>query len=187
MSTTMTSDEQHAAKQQVLAAFEHGCSVQNLLSTTSVPLHRATLYRLRQRFQTDPETALSDGRHGHRSRAPGRRPRVAGRVLPGCSWLYQPNSPDRAVRTLCRASEHCPPQSGPRHLGSEPTSPREGEKISPAPALSRAGRRVLAACSCWRQQGRPVCSQPWRGRSLQASKLLIGWPTRCPPHAVSLS
>jgi transposase len=71
MSTTMTSDEQRTAKQQVLAAFEHGCSVQTLLSTTSVPLHRATLYRLRQRFQTDPETALSDGRHGHPSKLRG--------------------------------------------------------------------------------------------------------------------
>jgi transposase len=65
MSTTMTSDEQRMAKQQVLAAFEHGCTVQNLLRTTSIPLHRATVYRLHQRFQTDPETALSDGRHGH--------------------------------------------------------------------------------------------------------------------------
>jgi hypothetical protein len=51
MSTTMTSDEQRAAKQQALAAFEHDCSDQNLLSTISVPLHRATLYQLRQRFQ----------------------------------------------------------------------------------------------------------------------------------------
>src|SRR5260221_13244269 len=64
----MNTDEQQTAKQQVLAAFERGCSVQNLLRTSAVPLHRATVYRLRQRFETDPETALSDGRHGHASK-----------------------------------------------------------------------------------------------------------------------
>jgi transposase len=71
MSTTMTSEEQRVVKQQILAAFEHGCSVPDLLSTTAVPLHRATVYRLHQRFQTDPETALSDGRHGHPSKIRG--------------------------------------------------------------------------------------------------------------------
>lgn len=68
MPTTMTSEEQHATKQQVLAAFERGCSVQTLLRTTALPLHRATVYRLRQRFENDPATALRDGRHGHPSK-----------------------------------------------------------------------------------------------------------------------
>jgi transposase len=68
MSTPMTSEEQRAVKQQILVAFEHGCSVPDLLSTTAVPLHRATVYRLYQRFQNDPETALNDGRHGHASK-----------------------------------------------------------------------------------------------------------------------
>ena len=71
MSTTMTSEEQRAVKQQILAAFEHGSSVSDLLNTTSVPLHRATVYRLHQRFQTDPETALADGRQGHPSKLRG--------------------------------------------------------------------------------------------------------------------
>jgi len=67
MSTTMTAEEQRGVKQQLLAAFEHGSSVSDLLNTTPMPLHRATVYRLHQRFQTDPETALADGRQGHRS------------------------------------------------------------------------------------------------------------------------
>jgi transposase len=71
MSTTITSEEQRAVKQQILAAFEHGSSVSDLLSTTPVPLHRATVYRLHQRFQTDPETALDDGRQGHPSKFRG--------------------------------------------------------------------------------------------------------------------
>ena len=71
MSTTMTLEEQQVIKQQILAAFERGCSVPDLLSTTAVPLHRATVYRLHQRFQNDPETALNDGRHGHPSKIRG--------------------------------------------------------------------------------------------------------------------
>jgi transposase len=92
MSTMMTSDEQRAAKQQVLAAFEHGCSVQNLLRTTSVPLHRATLYRLYQRFQANPKTALSDGRHGHPSK-------LRGDIL---AWLeeYCKTAPGCSSRTI---------------------------------------------------------------------------------------
>jgi hypothetical protein len=43
MSTTTTSGEQQVVKQQILAAFEHGCSVPDLLSTIAVPLHRATV------------------------------------------------------------------------------------------------------------------------------------------------
>ncbi len=78
MSTTMTSEEQREAKQQVLAAFEQE--------------HRATVYRLRQRFQTNPKTALSDGRHGHPSK-------LKGEV---CTWLeeYCQAAPSCSRRTV---------------------------------------------------------------------------------------
>jgi len=88
MSTTMTAEEQRGVKQQLLAAFEHGSSVSDLLSTTSVPLHRATVYRLHQRFQTDPESALADGRHGHPSK-------LRGEIR---AWL----------EAFCRATPDCP-------------------------------------------------------------------------------
>jgi transposase len=84
----MTAEEQRGVKQQLLAAFEHGSSVSDLLSTTAVPLHRATVYRLHQRFQTDPETALADGRHGHRSL-------LGGEIR---AWL----------EAFCRATPDCP-------------------------------------------------------------------------------
>jgi transposase len=92
MPTTMTSEEQREAKRQALAAFEQGCSVQTLLSTTSMPLHRATLYRLRQRLQSDPKNALSDGRHGHPSK-------LKGEV---CTWLqeYCQATPSCSSRTI---------------------------------------------------------------------------------------
>jgi transposase len=90
----MTSDEQQTAKQQVLAAFEHGCSVQTLLSTNAVPLHRATLYRLYQRFQTNPETVLSNRRHGHPSKL---RSQVRAWLEEYC--LAAPDCPSRTVQT----------------------------------------------------------------------------------------
>jgi transposase len=71
MSTSMTIEDQRLVKQEIVAAFADGCSVADLLSTTPVPLHRATVYRLHQRFQTNPEIALSDGRHGHPSKVRG--------------------------------------------------------------------------------------------------------------------
>lgn len=64
----MNTEEQQTAKRHVLAAFERGCSVQTLLRVGTIPLHRATIYRLHQRFEAAPETALSDGRHGHASK-----------------------------------------------------------------------------------------------------------------------
>jgi hypothetical protein len=91
----MTSDEQYVAKQQVLAAFEHGCSVQNLLSTTSIPLHRATLYRLRQRLQTDPETVLSDGRHGPEAAGGTLPSRCTSAPWPSASSNWDPITPTR--------------------------------------------------------------------------------------------
>lgn len=61
----LNAEEQRAAKHQVLAAFERGCSVQERLRTGTVPLHRATVSRLRQRYDAHRGTALHDGRHGH--------------------------------------------------------------------------------------------------------------------------
>ncbi len=92
MSTTMTVEEQRGVKQQLLAAFERGSSVSDLLSTTPVPLHRATVYRLHQRFQTDPESALADGRQGHPSK-------LRGEV---CAWLeaFCRTTPDCTSRTV---------------------------------------------------------------------------------------
>lgn len=144
----MTSDEQQTAKQQVLAAFERGCSVQNLLRTNAVPLHRATLYRLHQRFQTDPETALSDGRHGHASKL---RDDVRAwleaycQAAPGCS--------SQTVRTalyerfaICVSVAHLNRVRASLGLSRRLTA--RGKKSSLAPLLSRSGRKVQAACSC---------------------------------------
>jgi hypothetical protein len=58
----MNAEEQWAAKQQVLAAFDRGwCSVRELLRAETVPLHRATAYRVRQRDDADPQAARTMG------------------------------------------------------------------------------------------------------------------------------
>jgi transposase len=65
MLTIMTAQERRAAKQQLLADLEEGYSVPETRARASLPWHPATIYRLRQRLQADPVTALDDGRHGH--------------------------------------------------------------------------------------------------------------------------
>ena len=144
----MTSDEQQIAKQQVLAAFERGCSVQTFLNTRAVPLHRATVYRLRQRFKTDPETALSDGRHGHASKLRGDvRAWLEAycQAAPGCrsrtvqTALYERFAIRVSIAHLNRVRAR---------LGLSRRLTARGKKSSPIPLLSRPGRKVQAACCC---------------------------------------
>ena len=62
---TITPDQRRAAKEHLLADLQRGCSVPEAHRRTSLPLHRTTIYRFRQRVQADPVAALADGRHGH--------------------------------------------------------------------------------------------------------------------------
>lgn len=61
--TVKTPAQRRAAKHQILADLQEGYSVQE--THRRAPLHPTTIYRLRQRLQVDPLTALLDGRHGH--------------------------------------------------------------------------------------------------------------------------
>ncbi len=63
--TVTTPAQRRAAKHQILADLQEGCSVQAAHQRSPLPLHPTTIYRLRQRLQTDPLTASLDGRHGH--------------------------------------------------------------------------------------------------------------------------
>lgn len=65
MSTTVTTTQRRAAKQQFLADLQEGYSVQETQTRAVIPWHQATIYRLRHRLQADPVTVLDDGRHGH--------------------------------------------------------------------------------------------------------------------------
>jgi transposase len=57
--------QRHAAKQQILADLQAGYLVPETHQRAPLPFHLTTIYRLRQRLQTDPLTAGRDGRHGH--------------------------------------------------------------------------------------------------------------------------
>lgn len=56
---------QRSAKQQIVTAL---VADQPL---PTVPLHRTTVARLQRRFQAEPTTVLTDGRHGHPSKLRG--------------------------------------------------------------------------------------------------------------------
>lgn len=62
---TITPDQRRTAKEHLLTDLQQGCSVPEAHQRMTIPLHRTTLYRFRQRAQADPVAALEDGRHGH--------------------------------------------------------------------------------------------------------------------------
>jgi transposase len=88
MPTTVTLAQRRAAKQQLLTDLQEGYSVQETQTRAVIPWHQATIYRLRQRLQADPVTALDDGRHGHPIK-------LRGDV---CEWLV----------TFCQETPHTP-------------------------------------------------------------------------------
>ncbi len=65
MTTTVTSEQRRVAKRQIIERMKQGASVQEARTAVAVSMHRATVYRLLRRTQTDGEGAFSDRRHGH--------------------------------------------------------------------------------------------------------------------------
>jgi len=65
MLTILTPAQCRAAKHQLLADLQEGYMVQEVHSRALIPWHPVTIYRLQKRLQTDPLTALDDGRHRH--------------------------------------------------------------------------------------------------------------------------
>ncbi len=68
MTTTATSEQRKVAKRQIIEHIKQGASVQEARTAVGVSMHRATVYRLLRRTQTDGEAAFSDRRHGHPSK-----------------------------------------------------------------------------------------------------------------------
>jgi transposase len=90
-----TPAQRRAAKHQILADLQEGYSVQEAHHRAALPLHSVTIYRLRQRLQADPLTALDDGRHGHPIKLRGE---VSQWVLEFCG-----NAPHTASHVVQRA------------------------------------------------------------------------------------
>lgn len=65
MASTISPEQRQTGKRQILALIEQGVSVQQARNQGEIPMHRATVYRLLKRVQTQGEAGYSDGRHGH--------------------------------------------------------------------------------------------------------------------------
>lgn len=65
MPSTISPQQRQAGKRQIMELIEQGASVQQARKQGEVPMHRATVYRLLKRVQTQGEAGYNDGRHGH--------------------------------------------------------------------------------------------------------------------------
>lgn len=65
MPSIVSPEQRQAGKRQIIELVERGASVQQARNQSEVPMHRATVYRLLKRVQTQGEAGYSDGRHGH--------------------------------------------------------------------------------------------------------------------------
>jgi transposase len=65
MQTRVTPEQRQAARREMIRQVEQGASAQAARVHCAIPMHRATVYRLLKRVQSEGEKALTDGRHGH--------------------------------------------------------------------------------------------------------------------------
>lgn len=65
MPATVTPEQRQAAKREIVKQIEQGASAQEARVQSTVPMHRATVYRLLKRVGNEGERAFVDGRHGH--------------------------------------------------------------------------------------------------------------------------
>ncbi|HLX59562.1 MAG TPA: helix-turn-helix domain-containing protein [Ktedonobacteraceae bacterium] len=65
MYPTVSPEQRQAAKREMIEQLEQGASVQQARSHSTVPMHRATVYRLLKRVRAEGERAYTDQRHGH--------------------------------------------------------------------------------------------------------------------------
>ncbi len=65
MPSAVSQKQRQVAKRQLIEQIEQGASVQQARSHSTIPMHRATVYRLLKRVRVEGETAYRDERHGH--------------------------------------------------------------------------------------------------------------------------
>ena len=65
MPTRITPEQRWIAKQEIVKQVEQGIVAKIARQSSSVPMHRTTVYRLLKRIRNGEEDALIDGRHGH--------------------------------------------------------------------------------------------------------------------------
>ena len=65
MQATVSPEQRQAAKREIIRQIEQGASAKVARLNCVVLMHRATVYRLLKRVQSEGEKAFVDGRHGH--------------------------------------------------------------------------------------------------------------------------
>ena len=65
MQTPVTPEQRQAAKREIVRQVEQGVSASVARACSAIPTHRTTVYRLLKLVQSEGESALTDGRHGH--------------------------------------------------------------------------------------------------------------------------
>jgi transposase len=67
----VTSDQRQAAKREIVRQMEQGMTATEARLTSSVPMHRTTVYRLLKRVEREGEQALAERRHGYPTKLRG--------------------------------------------------------------------------------------------------------------------
>ena len=65
MPSRVTPEQRQIGKRQIMELIEQGVAVQRAKDQGEVPMHRATVYRLRNRVRSQGEAGYVDGRQGH--------------------------------------------------------------------------------------------------------------------------
>ncbi|HEX4206861.1 MAG TPA: helix-turn-helix domain-containing protein [Ktedonobacteraceae bacterium] len=65
MQSTVTLKPRQVVRCEMVRQMGQGVSVREAMMNSAVPMHRTTVYRLLKRVQSEGESALTDGRHGH--------------------------------------------------------------------------------------------------------------------------
>ena len=65
MQITVASKPHQAARRELVRQIEQGVSVREARVSSTISMHRTTVYRLLKRVKSERERALTDGRHGH--------------------------------------------------------------------------------------------------------------------------
>lgn len=157
MPTRVTPEQRRAAKQDIITAVQQGATAKGARESSSVLMHRTTVYRLLKRAQREGEGVLTDGRHGHPVKLRGD---VLALVREHCQANPCVSSPavQRLLQERCGVGVSVSQLNRVRARLGLTRKPVPREKKSPHMSrLSQDTAKVQEVCCCWRQRARPVC------------------------------
>jgi transposase len=149
MQAIVSPEQRQVAKREIVRQIEQGVSAKVARLQSVVPMHRATVYRLLKRVQSEGEEAFTDGRHGHPVKLRGE---VLAFLIEHCQANPCVSSP-AAQRAIIERFGFAPSISQLNRvrarLGlSRALVPREKKAITPPSSLRQDTTSMLAVCSC---------------------------------------